>query len=441
MATLQTELRKIRDSLVPPLILSQAAKIGKIPRATLSRWEQGKVKPRACKVQYYLTNIGAEKKIPFILDLIKTANAKKSLTDLMKIKEMMPPLKELSLLDGLPPHKGELIAALRAREGFSQIKFADKTAILNLSRIESGNSYLSQDSLAKIRDSLDLTPKEMLLLSDLPNNLENNMYGYCSLGEIELIVENLHNSIYKSCKKKYDLQFYHLLQVGWRMVLKKRHGKQEFRANFVYSKILNSYSFLLLESKREMLAYKQASKIREIPSYTMPSSILDACLSAQALGIQGYQNSKAIKIWKDGIKHAEEGKRWGSLSLFQRDLATALLRSRNFDEADNLSRESCKHAEKSGAVDLIEGANLSRAIVLATLGNSSEALARMPLNLLDEQLIIQHPVGALANLKNWARICHKARCKDYYYKYKEKIDDLVKNYNIINARGIDLEFR
>lgn len=70
---------------------------------------------------------------------------------------------------------GKRIQQLRKSKGFSQEKFAEAIGIAttSLSYIETGNGFLTSDTLEKISKILNVEPYELFLFNDIFSSLSN----------------------------------------------------------------------------------------------------------------------------------------------------------------------------------------------------------------------------------------------------------------------------
>ncbi len=73
---------------------------------------------------------------------------------------------------------GKRIQSFRKIKGFSQESFAEKLGIATntLSSIETGNAFMTAQTLEKIVDILGVTPAELFTFDDY--NKEDEMYNY-----------------------------------------------------------------------------------------------------------------------------------------------------------------------------------------------------------------------------------------------------------------------
>lgn len=87
---------------------------------------------------------------------------------------------------------GQRIQRLRKNKGFSQEKFAEAIGIAttSLSYIETGNGFLTSDTLEKISKILEVEPYELFLFNDIYASLTNeDMYNYV-LEKLDVIKDN-----------------------------------------------------------------------------------------------------------------------------------------------------------------------------------------------------------------------------------------------------------
>ncbi len=85
---------------------------------------------------------------------------------------------EVSLMKNyIQQQLGKRIQNLRKIKGFSQESFAEKIGIATntLSSIETGNAFMTAQTLEKIIELLDITPNELFTFND---NKEDDMYNY-----------------------------------------------------------------------------------------------------------------------------------------------------------------------------------------------------------------------------------------------------------------------
>ena len=78
---------------------------------------------------------------------------------------------------------GKQIQKLRKERGYSQEKFAEKIGIAttSLSYIETGNGFLTSDTLEKICTVLSIEPYELFLFNERFNNISpTSMYDFIS---------------------------------------------------------------------------------------------------------------------------------------------------------------------------------------------------------------------------------------------------------------------
>ena len=95
---------------------------------------------------------------------------------------------------------GKRIQNLRKSKGFSQEKFAEAIGIAttSLSYIETGNGFLTSDTLEKISKILNVEPYELFLFNDIFSSLSNEdmlKYIYEKLDSIKGSPEQL-KSVY-----------------------------------------------------------------------------------------------------------------------------------------------------------------------------------------------------------------------------------------------------
>ena len=95
---------------------------------------------------------------------------------------------------------GKRIQKLRKSKGFSQEKFAEAIGIAttSLSYIETGNGFLTSDTLEKISKILNVEPYELFLFNDIFASLSNEdmlKYIYEKLDRIKGSPEQL-KSVY-----------------------------------------------------------------------------------------------------------------------------------------------------------------------------------------------------------------------------------------------------
>jgi transcriptional regulator with XRE-family HTH domain len=197
--SLGTFLRQLR--LVRRLSQTQAAKLAGIGRVTLNRWETGVQQPRLLDLESLLSALDMTQQerrtalsllgTPFVSNQNPFSSGQPTLVEpklgqpKQNIIERVAPLKDI----GPMPHRGELLRALRMRQGFSQEETARKIGVTTrtVRRWESSEVWPTPDYIsslcycleARTEEMLALTTGNLLFFPDLENAslLELRAYG------------------------------------------------------------------------------------------------------------------------------------------------------------------------------------------------------------------------------------------------------------------------
>lgn len=113
-------------------------------------------------------------------------------------KKLNNQLPELKLIDNKTT--GERLAGIRKNKGFSQVQLAEKVGVIRttIADYEAGRSRIYDEMITRLSIALEITPGELLGLSETIKNEENISLRYTKrIKEIEKLPEHKKRVILK----------------------------------------------------------------------------------------------------------------------------------------------------------------------------------------------------------------------------------------------------
>jgi transcriptional regulator with XRE-family HTH domain len=338
--------------------------------STINRWERGVTRPSIYELEQVLQALGvssAER-----LEALRLLDAPRALMTLQQLTRQQPhPSGELN-----PPLLGDLLGALRRRQGWSvaQVATALQVSERSVRGWERSQAIPSDEHLHALCYVLQATPDEVAFILARPLWLEppslHTTQEDASL--LKMRIEEMRQLIWQGATEGMELQLLALeAQVWWHVRQCPRHA--EFLRE-VYTLCCQWYTLHGRVQDAERYGYRGLHLVSHAHSFPRSAAWL---IMAVAIGNaepsrsepRMIESARILQDWLTQVSHSVEHEAW-----FYREISEFYSAAHRYDEAERTAELGFQIIQRSDSMAEHQHAQVSRALVLCRVGQPRKAM-------------------------------------------------------------------
>jgi transcriptional regulator with XRE-family HTH domain len=338
--------------------------------STINRWERGITRPSIYELEQVLQALGASSEER--LEALRLLDAPRALTTLQQLTRQQPhPSGELN-----PPLLGDLLGALRRRQGWSvaQVAAALKVSERSVRGWERSQAIPSDEHLHALCYVLQATPDEVAFILTRPLWLEPPSLHAAQedASLLKMRIEEMRQLIWQGATEGMELRLFALEAQAWWHVRQRPRHTELLREVYtlccqwytLHGRVQDAerygYHGLRLLSRDRCFPRSAAWLIRAISLGNAEPSRSEARLIESAGILQG---------WLPQVCQSIEHGAW-----FYREMSELYSEAHRYDEAERAAEQGFQMIQRSGNSAEHQHALVSRALVLCRVGQPRKAM-------------------------------------------------------------------
>jgi transcriptional regulator with XRE-family HTH domain len=338
--------------------------------STINRWERGVTRPSIYELEQALQALGASSAER--LDALRLLDAPRALMTLQQLTRQQPhPSGELN-----PPLLGDLLGALRRRQGWSvaQVATALHVSERSVRGWERSQAIPSDEHLHALCYVLQATPDEVAFILTRPLWLEppspHATQEDASL--LKMRIEEMRQLIWQGATEGMELRLLALeAQVWWHVRQCPRHA--EFLRE-VYTLCCQWHTLHGRVQDAERYGYRGLHLVSHARSFPRSAAWL---IMAVAIGNaepsriepRMIESARILQDWLPQVHQSTEHEAW-----FYREMSEFYSAAHRYDEAERAAEQGFQIIQRSDNPAEHQHARVSRALVLCRVGQPRKAM-------------------------------------------------------------------
>jgi transcriptional regulator with XRE-family HTH domain len=338
--------------------------------STINRWERGVTRPSIYELEQALQALGASSAER--LEALRLLDAPRALMTLQQFSRQQPhPSGELN-----PPLLGDLLGALRRRQGWSvaQVAAALHVSERSVRGWERSQAIPSDEHLHALCYALQATPDEVAFILTRPLWLEPPS-PHATQEDASLLktrIEEMRQLVWQGATEGMELRLLALeAQVWWHVRQCPRHA--EFLRE-VYTLCCQWYTLHGRVQDAERYGYRGLRLVSHAHSFPRSAAWF---IMAIAIGNADPNRSAArlvesagiLQDWLPQVSHSVEHEAW-----FYREISEFYSAAHRYEEAERAAEQGFQMIQRSENPAEHQHAQVSRALVLCRVGQPSKAM-------------------------------------------------------------------
>lgn len=338
--------------------------------STINRWERSVTRPSIYELEQVLQALGvssAER-----LEALRLLDAPRALITLQQLTRQQPhPSGELN-----PPLLGDLLGALRRRQGWSvaQVAAALHVSERSVRGWERSQAIPSDEHLHALCYVLEATPDEVAFILTRPLWLEppSPQATQEDASLLKMRIEEMRQLIWQGATEGMELQLLALeAQVWWHVRQCPRHA--EFLRE-VYTLCCQWYTLHGRVQDAERYGYRGLHLVSHTHSFPRSAAWL---IMAVAIGNAEpsrseprlVESARILQDWLPQVHQSTEHEAW-----FYREMSEFYSAAHRYDEAERTAELGFQIIQRSDSMAEHQHAQVSRALVLCRVGQPRRAM-------------------------------------------------------------------
>jgi transcriptional regulator with XRE-family HTH domain len=338
--------------------------------STINRWERDVTRPSIYELEQALQALGASSDER--LEALRLLDAPRALITLQQLTRQQPhPSGELN-----PPLLGDLLGALRRRQGWSvaQVAAALHVSERSVRGWERSQAIPSDEHLHVLCYVLRATPDEVAFILTRPLWLESPSTQAVSEGasSLKARIEEMRQLIWQGATEGMELRLLALeAQAWWHVRQCPRHA--EFLRE-VYTLCCQWYTLHGRVQDAEQYGYRGLHMVRQEPQFPRSAAWL---IMAVAIGnaepsrseTRLVESARILQDWLPQVHQSTEHEAW-----FYREMSEFYSAAHRYDEAERTAELGFQIIQRSDSMAEHQHAQVSRALVLCRVGQPRKAM-------------------------------------------------------------------